>query len=184
MNGQKLFGPRRSIRMPGFHYGGEGAYFLTICAFQERCLFGSVRNGQVKLNELGTFVLECWTAVPQHFEHAIVDAHIVMPNHLHGIVVLHSGERPGKEQSEKFQKPVAGSIPTLVRAFKAAVTLRARRAAIELSDPLWQRSYYERVLRSGKEFTDATRYILENPGCWQSDEENPQRIQTGHGIEP
>jgi REP element-mobilizing transposase RayT len=175
MDGQQLFGPRRSLRLPGFHYAREGAYFLTICAFQKRCLFGTVRGEEVELSDLGRIVAECWTAIPQHFPHAELTPHIVMPNHVHGIVVLNSGARPAKGQTEAYQKPVAGSVATLVRGFKAAVTLRARRAAMALPHPIWQRNYFERVLRSGKQYTDALRYILENPTRWQFDKENPQR---------
>jgi len=174
MDGRDLFGPRRSIRLPGFQHAREGIYFLTICAYQRRCLFGIVRDNNVELSALGRVVAECWAAIPRHFPHAEMAAHMVMPNHLHGIVVFQSGSRPNKEDSEAFQNPVAGSVPTLVRSFKAAVTLHARRAGIEPPHAVWQRNYFERVLRSGKEYAHAMRYISENPKRWQFDEENPE----------
>jgi len=179
---QELSGPRRSIRLPGFPYAHEGAYFVTICSFQKRCLFGSVGLGKVELSHLGRTVEECWQAIPEHFPHAELSAHVVMPNHLHGILVLHSEKNPDKQQSENFQKPVIGSIPTLIRAFKAAVTRHGRRSGAGPEHPLWQRNYYECVLRDGKEFTDAMRYILENPARWEHDEENPARTETRHGL--
>ena len=153
---------------------------MTICAYQKTCLFGSVRDDKVELTALGRIVQECWVAIPQHFPRAEVVAHVIMPNHVHGIVVLHARVRDKRERPEAFQKPVAGSVPTLVRSLKGAVTARAHRAGIKLPHPVWQRNYFERVLRNGKEYTDAMRYILENPMRWQSDEENPERSTSGH----
>ncbi len=175
MNSGDLFGPRRSIRLPGFRYAQTGAYFLTICAYRKKCIFGQVRDNGVELTALGQIVAECWAALPQHFPHVEVPAHVVMPNHLHGIVVLDAEGHREKEGPEAFQKPVAGSVPTLARSLKAAVTLRARRVGLAPSHPVWHRNYFERVLRNSEEYTAATRYILENPMRWQFDEENPQR---------
>jgi REP element-mobilizing transposase RayT len=126
------------------------------------------------MTALGRIVSECWISIPEHFPHAEVITHVVMPNHMHGIVVLHAGARGGREQSERFQKPVAGSLPTLVRSFKAAVTRRAKRAGLA-SHPIWQRNYFERVIRNEKEYWAAARYILENPARWNLDRENPLR---------
>jgi len=174
MDSDQLFGPRRSIRLPGFHYAQAGAYFLTICSYQKQCFFGHVRDNSVALTALGQLVTECWLAIPVHFPHAEVPVHVVMPNHLHGIVILYKSADSQTEKPEAFQAPVAGSIPTLVRSFKAAVTLRAKRAGVAPPLPVWQRNYFERVLRDGKEYASAERYILENPIRWQSDDENPQ----------
>jgi putative transposase len=104
-----------------------------------------------------------------------------MPNHLHGIIGLTVGARyivPLDRRArtpEKFQKPVKSSIPTIVRTFKAAVARRARKELETGSSDIWQRNYFERVLRGGKEYADASRYILENPVRWEWDKENPER---------
>jgi hypothetical protein len=112
-----------------------------------------------------------------------------MPNHLHGIIALTFGKRnvvaavgaryivPSFENThtpEQFQKPVKGSIPTIVRTFKAAVTREAQRS-LGWKEQIWQRNYFERVLRNGKDYGDASRYILENPMRWKWDEENAKR---------
>ena len=105
---------------------------------------------------------------------------MVMPNHMHGILGLTVGARyivPFDREArtpEKFQKPVKGSIPTVVRTFKAAVARRAKKELGISSNEIWQRNYFERVLRDGKEYADASRYILENPQRWEWDRENPE----------
>ena len=180
MDDQELFGPRHSIRLRGFAYAQEGAYFLTICAYNRRCLFGNVKDSRVELTALGKIVDECWAAIPLHFPHTGVPSHVVMPNHLHGIVLLYSDPRRNGKRPEAFQKPVAGSVPTIARAFKAAVTREARRYGLEPPHDLWQHNYFERVLRNGQECTNAMRYILENPVRWQFDRENPEWFATAH----
>jgi putative transposase len=182
MSDDELFGPRRSIRLPGYPYAGEGVYFLTICAYRKRCLFGTIQDGAMELSKLGQIVAKCWEAIPKHFPHAELPAQVVMPNHLHGIVVLHPGNRQDKGRAEAFQKPVAGSIPTLVRTFKAAVTVAAGRSSVAPTHAVWQPNYFERVLRNGKEYTDAARYIAENPLRWQFDQENPEVQEPTRGA--
>ncbi|HSM82944.1 MAG TPA: hypothetical protein VLS96_14735 [Nodosilinea sp.] len=78
---------RRSLRLKGYDYSAAGAYFITICAFQRHCLFGQVVNGEMQLNEFGQIAAECWQAIPEHFSHIELDEYIVMPNHVHGILV-------------------------------------------------------------------------------------------------
>ncbi len=109
-----------------------------------------------------------------------------MPNHLHGIIALTVGARyivPSAENvhtPERFQKPVKGSISTIVRTFKAAVT-RDARVSLPWKEPIWQRNYFERVLRDGKEYSDASRYILGNPMRWKWDKENAEREAQASG---
>ncbi len=86
---------RRSIRLQEFHYSDAGAYFVTICAIEMRCLFGEVEVGTVRLNDAGLIIQECWDAMPEHFPHVELDAFVIMPNHLHGIVVLNDGKING-----------------------------------------------------------------------------------------
>jgi REP element-mobilizing transposase RayT len=175
MDREELFGPRRSIRLPGYHYAETGAYFLTICAYRKECVFGRVRDNGVELTRMGEMVAECWAELPQHFPHVEIPVHVVMPNHFHGIVVLHKGRNRNRDRAEAFQKPMAGSVATLVRCLKAEVTRRANRAGRELGHPVWKRNYFERVLRDGQEYSAASRYTAENPMRWEFDEENPQR---------
>jgi REP element-mobilizing transposase RayT len=134
---------RRSIRLEEYDYTQPGGYFVTIVTYQRDCLFGEIINEQIQLNEFGRIVDECWREIPHHFPNVELGAYVVMPNHVHGIIVITDGRgtiyrAPTQEQ---FQKPVAGSIPTIVRTYKAAVT---RRIGRELNATgVWQRNYYE-----------------------------------------
>jgi putative transposase len=169
---------RRSIRLPGADYSEPGGYFLTICAAGRKNIFGEIADGNVELSPLGTILRECWVAIPEHFAQAEIKEFVVMPNHLHGIVVLRVGARyivpldRTARQTESFQSPTKATMPTIVRAFKAAVTRKAGERLRMTGKDIWQRNYFERVLRNGKEYADASRYILENPLKWEWDKEN------------
>jgi REP element-mobilizing transposase RayT len=171
---------RRSIRLQGSDYSEPGGYFVTICAAGRNNLFGRIENGRVCLNALGEVVLECWLAIPEHFSNADLKEFIVMPNHMHGIVVLGVGARyivpsdGAARKTESFQKPTKATIPTIVRTFEAAVTRMAVGRLGKRGGQIWQRNYFERVLRDGQEYADASRYILENPQKWEWDKQNLQ----------
>ncbi len=165
---------RRSIRLKGFDYSHPGAYFLTICAAEQKCVFGKIEAGLVHENTLGNIVHACWQQVPDHFANVEIDAFVVMPNHFHAIIKLKrviAGPRGPK--TESFGVPLPLSVPTIVRTFKAGVTRDARRIFGDSVMPIWQRNYYERVIRDSTEYDETCRYIVENPVRWGADEENP-----------
>jgi len=165
---------RRSIRLPGYDYSQVGAYYATIVTHQRDCLFGEVIDEEMALNDFGKIADECWRAIPDHFPNVDLGAHIIMPNHVHGIIVITDGRgtiyrAPTQEQ---FQKPVAGSIPTIVRTFKAAVTRRIGRE--HNATGIWQRNYYEHIIRDEKDLQSKTDYIEANPSLWDEDDNNPR----------
>ena len=167
---------RRSIRLATFDYSQPGSYFITICAFCKKCLFGTVENGGVRLSGIGEVARRCWMDIPNHFPNIKIDAFVVMPNHMHGIVIIQERARravPLPVTLEAFQKPVAGSIPTIVRSYKAGVSKLVRDATGNREFRVWQSNYFERVLRDGEEFNNAFRYVRENPSMWHLDKENP-----------
>ena len=182
---------RRSIRIAGADYTEPVAYFLTICAADRGNIFGRIEDGRAVLSALGETVRACWVQIPDHFAAATIKEFVVMPNHFHGIVALGVSGRyqaalgvgaryivPSDTTArtpERFQKPVKGSIPTIVRTFKAAVTRDARKNLRFGSGRIWQSNYFEHVLRDDEEYAKATRYILENPARWQWDQENLER---------
>ena len=149
---------------------------MTICADRRRCVFGLVENGAFSPNLLGCVVRECWLAIPAHFPHVELDEFVLMPNHLHGILVLHSvvgaqgrcalhNEMPGREVVPK-------SLAVVIRSFKAIVARRAH-GDLKLRGEIWQRNYFERIMRGGRELADASQYMRENVARWEWDEENP-----------
>jgi REP element-mobilizing transposase RayT len=172
---------RRSIRLPDHDYSQIGQYFITICAHDVRHLFGKIESGTVFLNVIGRIALDCWRAIPAHFAHVQLDPFVVMPNHLHGILTIpRAGRRHGsiedghgcpvplQSSTERFQRPTIGSVPTIIRSYKGSVTYLARQLLRRPSLSVWQSNYHERVLRDGKEFAEASRYIFENPMKWQA----------------
>jgi putative transposase len=134
------------------------------------CLFGEVVNGEMRVNALGKIIQECWDEIPVHFSHVDVDVFVVMLNHVHGIVLIHDDTGRGTiyraptPSIEKFGKPTIGSLSTIVRTFKATVT---RRAGRELdSANIWQRDYYEHILRDNNDYVRGAGCIFANPANW------------------
>lgn len=170
---------RRSIRLSGYDYAQAGAYFVTVCAHQRQCLFGDVVNKKMVLNEAGKIVRACWDEIPAHFPHAELDAFVVMPNHIHGIIVIvDHGSRDTAcrvPTMESFGKPVPGSLPTIVRSFKSAVTRHINQSRDTPGQPVWQRNYYEHIVRNEHALNRIRNYIETNPARWAHDRENPRR---------
>jgi REP-associated tyrosine transposase len=166
----------RSIRLKGYDYTSEGLYFITICSHEKRCIFGCIVESRAVLSPVGLIVRECWIAIPSHFAQTRLHAFVIMPNHLHGIVEIcaklgRSNAAPLPGTAPLVQ---AGSLGAIVRSFKAAAT-RTTHEKLKWTGPLWQRNYFEAIVRDGEEFSAATRYILENPARWEWDKENPER---------
>jgi REP element-mobilizing transposase RayT len=184
---------RRSTRLPAFDYASTGAYFVTVCCKERECLFGDVVDGETLHSEAGRIATACWSEIPRHFPGVVLDAFVVMPNHVHGVIVLThrarnecrgvqlnaptSGTTDGT--ADGIAAPVAGpasisptdGLPVIVRTFKAAVTTACRRAG--LANDVWQRGYYDHVVRGDDDLDRIRRYIEENPARWASDEDNP-----------
>src|SRR5262245_6602365 len=162
---------RHSIRLRGYDYTRAGAYFVTACTHARECLFGRIAGGEIRPSTYGAIALECWQSIPEHCPHVDVDAFVVMPNHVHGILVLvedtaRSSYAPAQE---RFSKPVAGSLPTVVRLYKAAVTRRINDLRGTPGAPVWQRNYYEHIIRDQASLDRIRAYIASNPSRWKPD---------------
>jgi len=174
---EKLHLGHKSLRLPYRDYAEPGIYYVTICAHQNLCIFGDVQNSSVRLTPQGDLVGEHWQAIPSHFPNAKLHGFVVMPSHLHGLIEL-SGKPTspiaeiGRRRFDSDAVP-ANSLPAIVRSFKAIV---ARRAHQELGfkGELWHRNYFERIIRDGREFANATQYITDNPMKWETDRFNPE----------
>jgi len=169
---------RRSIRLRGYDYTEPGWYFVTICTIERRCLFGDIVADKMCLNVLGEAVVDAWQAIPQHLPMFETDSFIVMPNHFHGIIVLEAdvGAKHASPLHQRRARGTAkGSLPAVVQSFKSASTRSANRIRTTPGRPLWQRGFYERVIRSDEELNQLRRYIEDNPLRWALDQENPSR---------
>ena len=173
---------RRSVRLPGHGYTRPGAYFVTICTRERECVLGDIVRGVMRLNEWGCVVREEWLRTAQLRPYVRLDRFIVMPNHFHGIVML-TGEcgvrgtaRRAPTYAATFGRPVARSLPTIVRSFKSACTRRMNQLRDTCDSPVWQRGYYDHVIRSDREMHAVRRYVRNNPANWARDSENPHVI--------
>lgn len=176
---------RRSIRLKAYDYTQDGAYFVTLLAHRRAHLFGEVMDGEMGLNTLGCVADACWWAIAEHFPGVELDTFVVMPNHVHRIIVINrwaantiSGDSqvrarhvvPLQPQTESFGKPVVGSLPTIIRSYKAAVTRQINHIRQTPGTPVWQRNYYEHIIRSDRSLQTIREYILYNPARWADDE--------------
>lgn len=160
---------RRSIRLLGYDYTRSGSYFVTVCAHERQCLLGEIADGEMAPNELGQLVRTTWEALPGRFPSVQLDANVLMPNHIHGIITL-VGARFIAPSSESGETPMSG-LGEVVRAFKAITCREIRRRGI--SHFGWQRNYHEHIVRSREELERIRRYIANNPRRWEEDRENP-----------
>ncbi len=188
---------RRSIRLKGYDYTQAGAYFITMCAHQRIHMFGEVVNGEMILNDTGKIARDEWfkTAAIRPYVKLHEDEFVIMPNHAHGIIwiadevgtrrrrVLDGEEQRARERhapterTEKFGKPVKGSVPTILRAYKSAVTYGIHSAQNMRGAILWQSNYYEHIVRNDRELNNIRWYIVNNPLNWQLDRDNLQNIR-------
>jgi REP-associated tyrosine transposase len=180
---------RRSLRLKAYDYAQAGAYFVTICTQDRTCLFGDIVDDHMQLNDAGYVLAETWARIPAQFSDVEIDAFVVMPNHVHGIIVLPDAGPPVGATLVVARNPdgaraAARAAPTLgdvVGAFKSAATVEYIRGAKTKAWPkfhrrLWQRNYYEHVIRNETALNRIRRYIDENPARWAFDDENPSRM--------
>ena len=170
---------RRSIRLKGYDYSRPGAYFVTICTQGRLCLFGDVVDGNVILNESGRMVQTVWDEIPHHYPYVDVDAFVIMPNHIHGIVII-VGAGPCACPDTGQPQGVAPtlSLPDVVHRFKTLTTKRYADGVKQRGWPpfpgrLWQRNYYKHIIRDENELNRIRQYITNNPLRWALDRENP-----------
>src|SRR6266700_5785077 len=178
---------RKQIRLRGYDYAFPGVYFVTICSAGKRPVFGSIRGESVVLSHEGEIVRSEWIALPERFSRLVLDEFVIMPNHLHGVLAFvgHAGgASPSPTTGNTTTKPggaASGGVspsPTLfeaIGAFKSISTIKVNRLLGRRGVPLWQRSYYEHIVRTGEDLRKIQRYILENPLMWSLDPENPNR---------
>jgi REP element-mobilizing transposase RayT len=167
---------RRSIRLKGYDYSQAGAYFVTICTHERKHLFGDIVDGAVKLSEMGKIAGDEWFKTAELRRNVELDAFVVMPNHVHGILVTF--DVPGEGTATPcpyngFGRPKAGSLPVIVGAYKSAVSRRIISALGPADKMIWQRNYYEHVVRNEHELNRMREYIEYNPANWGQDKYNP-----------
>lgn len=165
---------RRSIRLFEFDYTQPGAYFVTICAHNRQKIFWEVQDGQVKVNWIGRIVREEWWRTEVIRQNVFLDQFVVMPNHFHAIFHVTKSMKHEDAVRAHCNAPLhrpAKSISSMIGLFKGSATRRVRREIRDQTYLIWQRNYYERVIRDEVELNRLRRYIIENPLRWKTDRE-------------
>ncbi len=183
MNYNPQIHQRRSIRLPGFDYTQLGAYFVTICADRRECLFGKVADGDVVLNHFGRLAHEEWTYTEIIRPEVQLDEFVIMPNHIHGIITMRQpegsvgahGRAPLSCEDAPLQRPPR-SLGSLIAGFKSPVTKRINQSRHTPGQPVWQRNYYEHVIRGERDLHRIRQYIRDNPARWAEDIYNPTNV--------
>lgn len=199
---------RRSIRLKGWDYSQPSWYYVTIVVKERRCDFGRVVNESVALSELGSAADACWTQIPEHHEGVGLDEYVVMPNHMHGIVIINEKPRgdihcrhvagkdvqlnvltnadvptddhPSNIRDKRHSiSPVKGSLSVIIRTFKAAVTTWARSNGHP--EFAWQGRFHDHIIRDEDDLYRIRTYIRNNPLKWALDEENPDNLGSRKG---
>ncbi len=172
---------RRSIRLQGYDYAQVGAYFVTICTYNRECLLGQVVDGHTVLNQYGEIVVACWNDLPNHYLSVELDAFVVMPNHVHGTILLADPVGAGFREREMVGagfKPAPTKrrpLSEIIRAFKTFSSRCINESRGTPGIPTWQHNYYEHVIRDDDSLNRIRDYIATNPLRWALDRENPQR---------
>ena len=165
---------RRSIRLAGYDYTQPGTYFITICTHERKPVLCKILSGTVNLTNIGQIVGRCWLALPRHFENVTLDAWVLMPDHMHGIIIIHNVDSPTMSAESAMRVPsnqpngtCSGSLGAIVQTFKAISTRNANLLRRTAGAHLWQRGYYERIIRTERELVSIRRYVEENPAKYR-----------------
>lgn len=194
MNNKSKYNPkihhRRSIRLKGYDYSQEGLYFITICCQNRICRFGEIENKKMILNELGNIAYNEWVKLFERFPNFELDVFQIMPNHMHGIILLKNSVVAAEFTSAAEEGQPQGIVPeegqpqgiaptedaptigNIVGAYKSLVAngcLEIYKSKNEMMGKLWQRNYYEHIIRNEQSYQNISNYIINNPAKWAED---------------
>jgi putative transposase len=169
---------RRSIRLPAYDYTQAGAYFVTLVTHACECLFGQIIDSEMRPNVLCEVVVKEWRRTGEIRREVVPDLFVVMPNHIHGILIIGDRSVVGAHGRAPLQlhRP-ARSLGSFVAGFKSAVTRRINEMRGTPGLPVWQRNYHEHVIRNEEDLDRIRQYIVENPARWDEDPANPGQRQ-------
>jgi len=192
MSSKKFNGKYRieSVRLKNYDYSLDGAYFITIVIKNREHYFGKIVRGKMVLNNIGQIVQQFWDEIPQHFPFIKLGAMVIMPNHIHGVLwidkslvlsstvavvdgrgVACNASTMDENINEKMANisPKRGSLATVIRSFKSAVTRKSRKI---LPDFAWQPRFHDRIIRDENEMNRIREYIIQNPAMWERNRNN------------
>lgn len=161
---------RKPARLKSWDYSNPHWYFTTICTDNHKNFLGEVQNGKTKLNDPGIFANKCLTEIPQHYKNVELDFYVIMPNHIHVIIILNS-DVVGLIHDSTPRKNTLGNV---IGSYKSAVTKWARGNGF--NNFKWQRGFYDRIIRNEKELYQIRKYIEQNPLKWDLEKSLPENI--------
>jgi len=184
---------RRSIRLKGYDYTQAGAYLVTICTHNRQPLFGEIRNGIMLLNSYGRIACPQWLQLVYRFSNLELGEWVIMPNHVHGILIITGrGEASQKRNNGQVNTLItdasplrpngteSGSIGAIIQNFKSVTSRKINSQLGKSKEPIWQRSYYEHIIRNENEMQSIADYIVTNPLNWEQDAEYYNDIWAKH----
>jgi len=161
---------------------------VTVVSHRRKSIFGEIFNGEMNLNQAGKIVKQTWQNIPMHFSNTSCEIFVVMPNHIHGIIDIINDEIVGARHASPLQsnrlKPqsqwVNGvkpqSVGAIIGSFKSAVTKQLHQTKTINQEKIWQRNYYEHIIRDEDDYQHTADYIKTNPYNWENDHENPENL--------
>lgn len=181
MKNSKSRHQRKSIRLKDYDYSNSGWYYVTICSYERQNIFGIDKEGKVILGEMGKIVEEEWLKKIELRNNVDLDSYVIMPNHLHGIIIIErrgelNSPQEGNERrmqyaptDNKFKSP-SQTLGAIIRGFKSSVTKRINENIQGLKENIWQRNYYDHIIRNENDLHRIRTYIHNNPLKWELDE--------------
>jgi len=175
-------GQRKPNRLRNFDYSDNGWYFVTVCAHKRQNMFGGIEKEKMILNQYGKIAKQCWSNIPKHYANVEIDEFTIMPNHVHGIVIIHnSNQRVGNKnfcslQNENipWQTKLSKSLSSIIRGFKIGVTEYYHNDNLHIF--AWQKSFYDHIIRNEYSLFRIREYIRNNPINWEEDRNNQAKI--------
>jgi len=173
----------QTTRLSSWDYSNSGYYFVTICTKNKKCILGKIIEEKVTLSKIGKVVKACWLQIPIHFNNVKLDEFIIMPNHIHGIIIINKPDNVETRYiaslredniTKKFGPLEPNSLQTIIHSFKSAVTRWCRKNGYR--NFAWQSRFYDHIIRNETTLMKIQEYILNNPLKWELDKENPDNF--------
>ena len=164
----KLFNKKYRIptaRASWWDYSQNGIYFVTICTQNRELFFGEIIDAEMKLSEIGKIACQCWEEISDRFPFVLLDAFVVMPNHIHGIIIIDKEQPPIFNPHNQFS-PQSENLANIIRGYKAGVSSKAKNINSHFK---WQTRFHDHIIRNSDSYTHITNYIHNNPFLWKDD---------------
>jgi putative transposase len=177
----KQFKPRKQNRLKDYDYSRNGCYFVTICTDNRKEIFGNIANSKIILNKYDRIARNSWLDIPNHHKNVKLDVFVVMPNHIHGILIIDNPVGNGPACSS-IKYPKTDNLSTVIGSYKSAVSKQINQ--LKNIKFKWQKSFHDHITRTDKSLDNIRKYIINNPAKWDRDENNIKIVGGEAGLTP